>query len=104
MIRRRGENIAPAEVEDALLAHPAVEAAAVFGVPSEVTEEEVVAAVVAKPGRKVDVAELRATARERLAAYKVPAQIHVVDELPMTPTMRVAKDELRRRFGDRAPA
>ena len=104
MIRRRGENIAPAEVEDALLAHPAVEAVAVFGVPSDVTEEEVVAAVVAKPGRRLDVAELQEAARARLAAYKVPAKIHILDELPLTPTMRVAKDELRRRFSDGAPS
>ena len=51
-----------------------------------------------------DVAELREAARARLAAYKVPAQIHMVDELPLTPTMRVAKDELRRRFSDGAPS
>jgi crotonobetaine/carnitine-CoA ligase len=97
MIRRRGENIAPAEVEDALAAHPGVGAVAVFGVPSEVGEEEVVAAVVPN-GERPDAEELRRFARERLAAFKLPSEIVFVDELPMTPTMRVAKDELRRSY------
>jgi len=59
MIRRRGENIAPGEVEDALLGHPAVAAAAAFGVPSELSEDEVVAAVVLRGGQAVGEDELR---------------------------------------------
>jgi carnitine-CoA ligase len=101
MIRRRGENVSPGEVEDALLAHPGVAAAAAFGVPSEVTEEEVVAAVVPAAGG-VGADELRAFARERLAAYKVPTEIVFREELPMTPTLRVARDELRRQYLERA--
>ena len=69
MIRRRGENVSPLEIEDALMQHPAVEAAAVFGVPSEFTEEEIVAAVVLKPGACVAVEELRAWCADRLAAF-----------------------------------
>jgi crotonobetaine/carnitine-CoA ligase len=88
MIRRRGENIAPGEVEDALLAHPAV--------PSDVTEEEVVAAVVLAGGAAADAGELRAFAAGRLAAYKVPREVVFREALPMTPTMRVARDVLRR--------
>ena len=98
MIRRRGENISPAEIEEALLSHPAVAAAAVFGVPSEVTEEEVVAAVVLLPDASVDQDELRAFARHRLAAFKVPTAIVFKDSLPMTATMRVARDALRAEY------
>jgi crotonobetaine/carnitine-CoA ligase len=98
MIRRRGENISPAEIEEALIGHLAVAAAAVFGVPSEVTEEEVVAAVVLLPGAAADQEELRTFARRRLAAFKVPATIVFKDSLPLTATMRVARDALRAEY------
>jgi crotonobetaine/carnitine-CoA ligase len=99
MIRRRGENIAPAEVEDALLAHPAVGAAAVFGVPAGLLEDEVVAVVVLRDGVESDEAALKAWAATRLAAYKVPNRIHFRDSLPTTATHRVAKDRLRKEYG-----
>ncbi len=99
MIRRRGENIAPAEVEDALLAHPAVRAAAVFGVPAGLLEDEVVAVVVLRDGVESDEAALKAWAATRLAAYKVPNRIHFRDSLPTTATHRVAKDRLRKEYG-----
>jgi crotonobetaine/carnitine-CoA ligase len=98
MIRRRGENISPVEVEQALLSHPAVAAAAVFGVPSELTEEDVAAVVVLSTAAKVDEAELREWAARSLAPYKVPATIAFRESLPMTPTMRVAKDALRAEY------
>jgi crotonobetaine/carnitine-CoA ligase len=98
MIRRRGENISPGEVEDALRAHPAVADAAVFGIPSEVGEEEVVAAVVLKAGDQPGEDEIREFVRGRLARFKVPSAIVFRDSLPMTPTMRVARDELRREY------
>lgn len=96
MIRRRGENIAPLEIEEALMAHPAVLAAAGFGVPSELTEEDVAAAVVLRAGAQVTPEELRTWCAERLAPFKVPEWIAVREALPMTPTMRVAKDALAR--------
>jgi crotonobetaine/carnitine-CoA ligase len=99
MIRRRGENIAPAEVEDALLAHPAVRAAAVFGVPAGLLEDEVVAVVVLRDGVESDEAALKAWAATRLAAYKLPNRIHFRDSLPATATHRVAKDRLRKEYG-----
>jgi carnitine-CoA ligase len=99
MIRRRGENIAPAEVEDALLAHPTVRAAAVFGVPAGLLEDEVVAVVVLRDGVESDEAVLKAWAATRLAAYKVPNRIHFRDSLPTTATHRVAKDRLRKEYG-----
>ncbi len=96
VIRRRGENLSPAEVEAALEHHPDVAEAAVVGVPSELSEEEVKAFVVAAPGRDVDVGALHAFARERLAAFKVPRYVEVVAELPHTPTGRLAKHRLPR--------
>jgi crotonobetaine/carnitine-CoA ligase len=99
MIRRRGENIAPAEVEDALLANPTVRAAAVFGVPAGLQEDEVVAAVVLRDGVASDEAALKAWAATRLAPFKVPSRIFYRDSLPMTPTHRVAKDVLRQEYG-----
>jgi carnitine-CoA ligase len=91
VLRRRGENLSPLEVEEALLDHPDVQECAVVGVPSELSDEEVKAFVVAAPGAKPDFAELRAWAAERLAAFKVPRFWQLIDELPRTPTARVAK-------------
>ncbi len=96
VIRRRGENLAPAEVEEALAAHPDVVEAAVVGVPSDLSEEEVKAFVVVREGTKVDPSGLHAWAAERLARFKVPRYLEVVAELPHTPTGRVAKHQLGR--------
>jgi carnitine-CoA ligase len=94
MIRRRGENIAPLEIEEVLMAHPSVLVAAAFGIPSALTEEDVAAAVVPRPGQEVTSDALRLWCAERLAAFKVPDVILVRDALPMTPSMRVAKNQL----------
>ncbi len=94
VIRRRGENLSPLDVEDVLAGHPAVLESAVVGVPSELSEEEVKAFIVPAPGQVVDFAELRAFAAERLAAFKVPRYWQLIDELPRTPTARVAKHRL----------
>jgi crotonobetaine/carnitine-CoA ligase len=96
VIRRRGENLSPAEVEEALAAHPDVAEVAVVGVPSELTEEEVKAFVFAAPGAAVDPAALHAWAAERLTRFKVPRYIELIAELPHTPTGRVAKHQLPR--------
>jgi crotonobetaine/carnitine-CoA ligase len=94
VIRRRGENLSPLEVEEVLEGHPAVLEAAVTGVPSDLTEEEVKAFIVAAPGQSADFAELREFAAARLAAFKVPRYWQRVDALPRTPTARVAKHRL----------
>ncbi|NLT05779.1 MAG: ATP-dependent acyl-CoA ligase, partial [Solirubrobacterales bacterium] len=94
VIRRRGENLAPAEVEAALADHPDVAEAAVIGVPSALSEEEVKAFVVARPGARPDPCDLRDFAAERLSRFKVPRYLELVDELPHTPTGRVAKHRL----------
>jgi crotonobetaine/carnitine-CoA ligase len=94
VLRRRGENLSPLEVEEVLQAHPAVLECAVVGVPSELSEDEVKAFVVPADGSGVDFAELRAFAAGRLAAYKVPRYWQAITELPHTPTSRVAKHQL----------
>jgi carnitine-CoA ligase len=94
VLRRRGENLSPLEVEEVLQEHPAVLECAVVGVPSELSEDEVKAFVVPADGVSVDFAELRAFAAGRLAAYKVPRYWQAIAELPRTPTSRVAKHQL----------
>jgi carnitine-CoA ligase len=94
VIRRRGENLSPLEVEEVLETHPAVLEAAVVGVPSELSEEEVKAFVVPAPGVQPDFALLRAFVADRLAAFKVPRYWQQIGELPRTPTARVAKHQL----------
>jgi crotonobetaine/carnitine-CoA ligase len=94
VIRRRGENLSPAEVEAALERYPAVVEAAVIAVPSELSEDEVKAFVVAAEEAAADPAELHEFASTQLARFKVPRYFEVVDELPHTPTGRIAKHKL----------
>jgi fatty-acyl-CoA synthase len=93
-----GENIATIEVEQALVAHPRVAEAAVVGAPDERWGEVPVAFVTAR-GATVDPDELIAFARERLAGFKVPKRVIVVDELPKTGTGKIQKFLLRERVG-----
>jgi acyl-CoA synthetase (AMP-forming)/AMP-acid ligase II len=94
LIIRGGYNIAPAEIEDVLHAHPAVREAAVVGVPHQVLGEDVAAAVVLRPDAPATSAELVAWCRERLAANKVPRTLVLLDELPHNQNAKVAKREL----------
>jgi carnitine-CoA ligase len=96
VIRRRGENVAPAEIEDALCAHPDVTEAAVVGVPSDLTEEEIKGFVTVADPDTADLTAIRETAAALLAPFKVPRYLEAVAELPHTPTGRVAKHELAR--------
>src|SRR6202007_1985962 len=86
---RGGYNVYPAEVEEALSSHPAVARAAVVGQPDVVLGEVGVAVVVAQPGARPDLAGLRAHCARQLADYKAPDALVVVDELPLTPMMKV---------------
>src|SRR5215470_17579153 len=94
VLRRRGENLSPLEVEEVVDSHPAVLESAVVGVASELTEEEIKAFVVQVPGAKLDLAELREYAAGRLSAFKVPRFWQLIEELPRTPTARIAKHRL----------
>ena len=86
---RGGYNVYPAEVEEALSSHPAVARAAVVGVADDVLGEVGVAVVVAAPGGQPQLAELRAHCARELSDYKAPDALVVVDELPLTPMMKV---------------
>ena len=95
-VRRRGENISSWEVERVLNEHPAVMESAVFGVPSELGEDEVMAIVVPKEGCDLSAPDLVAFARERIASFMVPRFVEFRRELPKTETHRVRKAELKR--------
>jgi crotonobetaine/carnitine-CoA ligase len=94
VLRRRGLNLSPTEVEEAIATHPDVLEVAVVAVPSELTEDEVKAFVVAANGRSPDFEVLREWTAARLSAFKVPRFWQAVDALPRTPTSRVAKHRL----------
>jgi len=94
VLRRRGQNMSPLEVEEAITTHPDVLEAAVVAVPSELTEDEVKAFVVPAPGSSLDFEAIRGWTAERLSAFKVPRFWQAVDALPRTPTSRVAKHQL----------
>lgn len=101
IIIRGGENIAPAEIEILLAAHPQVLQSAVVGLPDDHWGEVVAAAVVIRGGASDELAdELTAFCRERLAPHKVPAHFTVVDELPLTPSGKVQKFVLRDALAD----
>jgi long-chain acyl-CoA synthetase len=94
LIIRGGYNVYPREVEEALYEHPAVQEAAVVGVPDDKMGEEVGAAVVLKQGEDVSVDELRDFVKGEVASYKYPRKIWIVDELPKGPTGKILKREV----------
>jgi crotonobetaine/carnitine-CoA ligase len=96
-IRRRGENISSYEVEQVLLAYPDVEQAAVFPIPSELAEEEVMAAIVARIGVSIAAEVLFDFCEARLPKYAVPRFIAFETELPRTENGKVQKFKLRER-------
>ena len=99
MINRGGEKIAPREIDDVLMKHPAVSEAVAFGSPHPAWGEEVVAAVVLK--EPVAEKELIAFARERLADYKVPKKLYIVDKIPTTATGKVQRRSVAATFNSK---
>ncbi len=98
MLISGGVNVYPAEIEGELLLHPAVQDAAVVGVPDATWGEVGVAFVVVRPGETPTKADLLAFAEARLARYKLPKDVVFVDDLPRTAYGKVVKGELRDRF------
>jgi crotonobetaine/carnitine-CoA ligase len=96
-IRRRGENISSYEVEQVLQSHPAVAAVAVYPVRSELAEDEVMAAVVAREAGAIDPAELVDFCRARLPYFAIPRYVELVADLPRTENGKVQKFKLRER-------
>jgi carnitine-CoA ligase len=102
-IRRRGENISSFEVEQVLSQYPGVAQVAVFGVPSDLGEEEVMAAVVPEPRAALDPLEMLRYCKPRLAYFAIPRYVELIDELPLTENGKVRKAVLRQRgVGERA--
>jgi long-chain acyl-CoA synthetase len=95
MINAAGFKVWPREVEEVLYLHPAVKECAVVGLPDELKGETVAAFVVPQPGASTDAAEIEAFCRERMAAYKVPRRVRLVDAIPKSPTGKILKRILR---------
>ena len=100
MIVTGGENVYPSEVEAVLRADPEVAMAAVFGVADPVWVERVVASIVLKPGSRRSAAEILAHARQHLAAYKCPKEIHFQQQLPLNAVGKVSKKDLKQAFSN----
>ncbi|MFD8231747.1 AMP-binding protein [Streptomyces sp. NPDC059696] len=101
MIIRGGENIYPREIEEFLYGHPKIQDVQVVGVPHERYGEEVLACVIARdPADPPTLEEVRAFCEGRMAHYKVPARVRILDSFPMTVSGKVRKVELRERFAD----
>ncbi|MBC8093963.1 MAG: long-chain fatty acid--CoA ligase [Pseudonocardia sp.] len=95
LIIRGGYNVYPREIEESLYEHPAVAEAAVVGIKHADLGEEIGAAVALKKGETVDPAELAAFVKERVAAYKYPRHVWLVDELPKGPTGKILRREVQ---------
>ena len=96
-IRRRGENISAWEVEQSLLEHPAIADAAAFGVPCELSSEDVMAVIVVRPGASARPDEICAFLESRLARFAIPRYLELSDALPLTDTGKVNRSKLKER-------
>jgi crotonobetaine/carnitine-CoA ligase len=93
-MRKGGENVSAYEVEHAILQHPDILECAVYAVPSELAEDEIMVTLVPKEGREITPPSLREYLSDKLAKFAIPRYYRVVDELPKTETHRVIKKEL----------
>ncbi|GAA2171729.1 long-chain-fatty-acid--CoA ligase [Glycomyces lechevalierae] len=100
MIIRNGYNVYPTEVEAVLSRHPAVSLAVVFGVPHDEHGQEIHAVIVPAEGAAADPAELVEYVKAKIAAYKYPRVVHVVEALPLGPSGKILKRELQRIYSD----
>jgi fatty-acyl-CoA synthase len=98
MIVSGGENLFPGEVEELLITHEAVEEASVIGVDDPEFGKRLAAFVVLRRGRSLSEDEVREFVKDNLARYKVPRDVHFIDELPRNPTGKVLKRRLREHY------
>jgi long-chain acyl-CoA synthetase len=98
MIKSGGENVASVKIEETLLAHPAVQNAAVVGLPHPQWGEAVSAFIKLKPGAQADEAGITEHCRKHLGGFQVPKLVKILDEMPMTATGKLRKVELRQAF------
>ena len=94
-MRYRGENVSAFDVEQAILKHPSVMEAAVYAVPSEMTEDEIMATVRPVEGEKLTPVELRIFLQDKLAKFAIPRYIRMVEDFPRTETFRIKKNDLK---------
>ena len=99
IINRGGQKIAPIQIDEVLLEHPAVAESVTFAVPHPTLGEDVAAAVVLRPAAKVTPKDIRQFAMGRLAAFKVPHQVHIVAEIPKGPTGKVHRVGMADKLG-----
>jgi long-chain acyl-CoA synthetase len=102
MIVTGAENVYPIEVENVVAQHPAVADVAVIGVPDDTWGETVKAIVVAAEGESIDPDELMEWTRERIAGFKRPRSVDVVDELPRNASGKILKKDLRKPYWENA--
>jgi acyl-CoA synthetase (AMP-forming)/AMP-acid ligase II len=99
IINRGGEKISPREVDDVLMAHPAVEQVVTFAMPHDKLGEEVAAAIVLRTGVESTEQEIHAFAAENLANFKIPRKVLFLDELPKGPTGKIQRTGLAKQLG-----
>lgn len=95
MIVTGGENVYPAEVENAIYGHPAIAEVAVIGIPDDKWGEAVKACIVCKPGLAVDLDSIATWTRDRIASFKCPKSVDIMDALPRNPTGKILRRALR---------
>lgn len=101
LIIKGAENISPREIEEGLYSHPAVAEAAVFGIPDKAYGEEIVAAIVVRPGQSLTEAEIKRHISSYVTKFKTPAQVIFLETLPKNPSGKILKRALREQFAAR---
>jgi acyl-CoA synthetase (AMP-forming)/AMP-acid ligase II len=104
IINRGGEKISPREVDEVLLDHPGIAQCVTFAVPHDMLGEDVAAAVVLREGVQIVEKDLRAFAQERLADFKVPRRIIILDEIPKGATGKIQRIGSRKSWGWSSPS
>ncbi len=94
-MRIKGENVSEYEVEHAILKHPSILETAVYAIPSELAEDEIMTSVVLVNGNKIRESDLIGFLKENLPGFAIPRYVKITNELPKTETLRVKKNELK---------